>query len=226
VSLSRRGSRIGISPRGAVGGTAGTTGSAPVDSAGMSEAAQQLLFFASTGASESAANKDASDDASDDDDEEEEEGDEQDEDDGRAVARYFQQQQRQERRAILRGSTTEMEARRQHLVENLVGMGFPFDWALRGADHGGAGLSEASAIAWIIEQMESDHAKMEEMDEGEDSRMVEDMEDMDEDHLEDESSASALAIAVQHRGNFGFHGAGGGGGHGKRTRYDMTGDWM
>lgn len=49
-------------------------------------------------------------------------------------------------------STPEMEARRQLLIENLIGMGFPVDWALRAAEHCDAAVSESNAIAWIIER--------------------------------------------------------------------------
>jgi uncharacterized UBP type Zn finger protein len=47
------------------------------------------------------------------------------------------------------------ELRRQALVESLLGMGFPADWALRAADHCD-GVSESAAIAWIIERMENE----------------------------------------------------------------------
>ena len=49
-------------------------------------------------------------------------------------------------------SSPELEARRQLLIENLIGMGFPVDWALRAAEHCDASVSESNAIAWIIER--------------------------------------------------------------------------
>ena len=57
------------------------------------------------------------------------------------------------------------ELRRQILVENLIGMGFPIDWAIRAAEHcdsSSSSSNESAAIAWIIEKMELEQAKMEE----------------------------------------------------------------
>lgn len=48
--------------------------------------------------------------------------------------------------------TPEMEARKQLLIESLIGMGFPVDWALRAAEHCDASVSESTAITWIIER--------------------------------------------------------------------------
>ena len=226
-SLSRRGSRHTLSPRAVASAiasnSASASSSAPVDSAGMTAAAQRLLLLASTSAGESAVSSSANKDGSDDDDEdeevkEEEEEEEEEEEDGQAVMRFFQQQQRHERRAEVRGTSTEVEARRQQLIENLIGMGFPIDWSLRAAEHCDANVSESVAIAWIIERMELEHAKMEEMDGGEDSRMMaEDMEESDEQSagglgmglgLEEETGTSTLALAAaQHRASYGFHGA-------------------
>jgi len=56
---------------------------------------------------------------------------------------------------------TEIEMRRQALIENLIGMGFPVEWAIRAAEHCDASLNESVAIAWIIERMEMENAKME-----------------------------------------------------------------
>jgi len=56
---------------------------------------------------------------------------------------------------------TEIEMRRQALVENLIGMGFPVEWAIRAAEHCDASLNESVAIAWIIERMEMENAKLE-----------------------------------------------------------------
>ena len=69
----------------------------------------------------------------------------------------------------------ELELRRQALIENLIGMGFPVDWALRAAEHCDASVSESAAISWIIERMELEQAKLDEF-EGSDSRMVEEEE--------------------------------------------------
>jgi hypothetical protein len=60
----------------------------------------------------------------------------------------------------------ELEASRQLLIENLIGMvlpplpilliyflkGFPVDWALRAAENCDPSASESTAIAWIIER--------------------------------------------------------------------------
>lgn len=58
------------------------------------------------------------------------------------------------------------ELRRQAMIESLIGMGFPIDWALRAAEHSDIATSESAAIAWIIERMEGEQSKM--ADDGED----------------------------------------------------------
>jgi uncharacterized UBP type Zn finger protein len=63
-----------------------------------------------------------------------------------------------------------MNQHRQTMVENLIGMGFPVEWALRAAAQNASTVSESSAIAWIIERMEMEHKKLSDM-EG-DSRFV------------------------------------------------------
>ena len=40
-------------------------------------------------------------------------------------------------------------------------MGFPVEWAIRAAEHCDVTLNESMAIAWIIERMEMENAKME-----------------------------------------------------------------
>jgi len=62
------------------------------------------------------------------------------------------------------------ELRRQAMIESLIGMGFPVDWALRAAEHCDVSTSESAAISWIIERMELEQSKMDDM-EG-DSRFV------------------------------------------------------
>jgi hypothetical protein len=47
----------------------------------------------------------------------------------------------------------EIEAQRQILIENLIGMGFPIEWAIR-ASESMRPMNESLAIAWIIERME------------------------------------------------------------------------
>jgi hypothetical protein len=53
----------------------------------------------------------------------------------------------------------EGELRRQALIENLIGMGFPVEWAIRASEDSDARQNESVAIAWIIEQMEMENAK-------------------------------------------------------------------
>eukprot|EP01035_Chromulina_nebulosa_P018786 gene18786-24553_t len=48
-----------------------------------------------------------------------------------------------------------VEMNRQQLIENLIAMGFPIDWALRAVENCHDNISESLAIAWIIEQMEN-----------------------------------------------------------------------
>lgn len=215
-SLSRRGSRISLSPRALASATGTTTGAstistiaasssvAPLDSVGMSDAAQRLMLLASMEANGS--NKDNSDEDNNDDEEKDEDEDE--EVGGQAVMRFFHQQ-RHERRAEVRGTSTEVEAQRQHLIENLIGMGFPIDWSLRAAEHCDANVSESVAIAWIIERMELEHEKMEEMGQGEDSRLAEDLEESDE-----QSGGGDDDHGAQHRVG-GGHGFQQGGTHGR-----------
>lgn len=57
------------------------------------------------------------------------------------------------------------QLRRQALIESLIGMGFPVEWALRAAEHCDASVSESAAITWIIERMDADGAgKMDELE--------------------------------------------------------------
>ena len=57
-----------------------------------------------------------------------------------------------------------VELRRQAMIENLIGMGFPVDWALRAAEHCEVSTSESAAISWIIERMELEQSKMNEIE--------------------------------------------------------------
>jgi hypothetical protein len=52
------------------------------------------------------------------------------------------------------------ELRRQAMIESLIGMGFPVEWALRAAEHCDVSASESAAITWIIERMEMEQTKM------------------------------------------------------------------
>ena len=67
---------------------------------------------------------------------------------------------RSRRIAAIRAGRTEedeeaqlTEIQRQALVENLIGMGFPIEWALRAVENCEAPVSESTAISWIIERM-------------------------------------------------------------------------
>eukprot|EP00752_Nemacystus_decipiens_P011018 g9791.t1 len=66
----------------------------------------------------------------------------------------------------MQGGETEdisrLELERQGLVENLIGMGFPVEWAIRAAGRSGSVMSESAATAWIIERLEIENTKMEE----------------------------------------------------------------
>lgn len=56
------------------------------------------------------------------------------------------------------------ELRRQAMIESLIGMGFPVDWALRAAEHCDVSTSESAAISWIIERMELEQSKMDDIE--------------------------------------------------------------
>ena len=56
------------------------------------------------------------------------------------------------------------ELRRQTMIENLIGMGFPVEWALRAAENCDLSSSESSVITWIIERMEMEQTKMNELE--------------------------------------------------------------
>ena len=62
----------------------------------------------------------------------------------------------------------EYQERRQSLIENLITMGFPIDWALRAAESSDSSTTHSAAIAWIIERMELEQTKIEDL--GGDSR--------------------------------------------------------
>ncbi|ETV87117.1 hypothetical protein, variant 1 [Aphanomyces astaci] len=53
-------------------------------------------------------------------------------------------------------SMQEQDARRTDLIDGLIGLGFPPEWALRCARETSTELSESGAIAWIMEQMEQE----------------------------------------------------------------------
>ncbi|CAM9095192.1 unnamed protein product, partial [Hapterophycus canaliculatus] len=55
----------------------------------------------------------------------------------------------------------QLEVERQALVENMIAMGFPVEWAIRAAGRSGAVMSESAATAWIIERLEVENTKME-----------------------------------------------------------------
>jgi hypothetical protein len=71
-----------------------------------------------------------------------------------------------------------IQLRRQALIENLIGMGFPVEWSLRAAEHCDAAVSESAAIAWILERMEFEQNKIDDL-EGDGSRLVEEEIEMD-----------------------------------------------
>jgi hypothetical protein len=71
-----------------------------------------------------------------------------------------------------------VELQRQSLIESLIGMGFPLDWALRAVEHCDMPASQDNAMSWILERMtEIDQEKM---DEGGDSSRAMEQEEIDE----------------------------------------------
>lgn len=53
-----------------------------------------------------------------------------------------------------------LQNRRRALIESLMGMGFPVEWAIRAVEHCDGSMSESMAIAWIIERMEMESARL------------------------------------------------------------------
>ncbi|KAJ1437734.1 hypothetical protein B484DRAFT_416437, partial [Ochromonadaceae sp. CCMP2298] len=70
------------------------------------------------------------------------------------------------------------ELRRQALIQSLIGMGFPVEWALRAAQNCDVTTSESAAITWIIERMETEQSKMDELEA--DSNRAADEEDFED----------------------------------------------
>lgn len=64
------------------------------------------------------------------------------------------------------GEGSGLQSRRRTLIESLIGMGFPVEWAIRAVDHCDDSMSESMAIAWIIERMEIENASLEDDMEG------------------------------------------------------------
>jgi uncharacterized UBP type Zn finger protein len=54
--------------------------------------------------------------------------------------------------------------RRQTMIESLIGMGFPVDWALRASEHCDVSTSDSAAINWIIEKMDLEQSKLDDVD--------------------------------------------------------------
>ena len=46
-----------------------------------------------------------------------------------------------------------LELQRQSLIESLIGMGFPVDWALRAVEQCEVPSSQEDAMSWILERM-------------------------------------------------------------------------
>lgn len=91
-------------------------------------------------------------------DEEEGQDDEEEEEGGEGSNHEEAEEEEEEENSHL------VELRRQAMIENLIGMGFPVDWALRAAEHCEVSTSESAAISWIIERMEVEQSKMNEID--------------------------------------------------------------
>ena len=58
------------------------------------------------------------------------------------------------------------ELRQQAMIESLIGMGFPIEWALRAAEQCDIATSESAAITWIMERMEIEQNKIDDMEGG------------------------------------------------------------
>lgn len=95
------------------------------------------------------------------DEEEEEDGQDEDEEDGGEESNGGDQENED---GDEEDNSHLVELRRQAMIENLIGMGFPVDWALRAAEHCEVSTSESAAISWIIERMELEQSKMGEIE--------------------------------------------------------------
>jgi hypothetical protein len=79
-----------------------------------------------------------------------------------------------------------IELQRQSLIESLISIGFPVDWALKAVEHSDMPLSQENAMSWILERMtEIDQIKV---DEGGDSHRG-----VDED-LKEDSDVNTLGV--------------------------------
>ena len=95
---------------------------------------------------------DQNDEEEDEEDEDEEEEEERDaEDEQRELNRDDEEEEDDEEQEEMNNALTDME--RHSMIENLIGMGFPVEWALRAMENCDVSTSEA-AITWIIERMD------------------------------------------------------------------------
>ena len=86
------------------------------------------------------------------------------------------------------------ELRRQAMIESLIGMGFPVEWALRAAEHCDVTTSESAAISWIIERMEMEQNKLDDAEQEGDSNRTGD----EEEHNESEDSTGIDYFIQRH----------------------------
>lgn len=101
---------------------------------------------------------DAENDGRDDDGDDDDDGEDEEEGDGEGDEEDNENDEENEESSHLN------ELRRQAMIESLIGMGFPVDWALRAAEHCDVTTSESAAISWIIERMELEQSKMDDIE--------------------------------------------------------------
>ena len=94
-----------------------------------------------------------------------------------------------------------LELQRQSLIESLIGMGFPVDWALRAVEHCDMPTSQDHAMSWILERM-TEIDQQGKIEEGGDSSRVIEQEEIEEAaslenlRLQQQRQAAALSMTI------------------------------
>ena len=94
-----------------------------------------------------------------------------------------------------------LELQRQSLIESLIGMGFPIDWALRAVEHCDMPTSQDHAMSWILERM-TEIDQQGKIEEGGDSSRVIEQEEIEEAaslenlRLQQQRQAAALSMTI------------------------------
>ena len=91
----------------------------------------------------------------------------------------------------------ELELRQQNLIENLIGMGFPVEWAIRASEHCDVTLNESLAIAWIIERMGEENAKLDEEHFGQQLHYCDDADEYEQDETDVGDTPGAAQAALR-----------------------------